>query len=307
MPGVTDLTNPRWIYYYWTILTWTRGSIIRKMLYYKWKDTGFTEHMLPKFVPEMIHVDGRGSRFPGELQYHGGWTPFFFMYDRKCSTTFPWCTIYAPVTFAWYMINLPAAFAWCTNHFVHKVEFSYIGTNRVHPLWIYPKAFEWRHMNTMASPVIVNSSVFFNSLFRLTTKGKDQSSTSLALHSKESHKSTKDGWFLPREGRLCGKCFHHMTSSRNCTGFPWSIGSVTKSAPHLQGTKWPCSTISRSIIIKICTTPTPPFGGSIHPQFKMAAWNIWNACYRQGSPNHLEPSTPQREASSIYWLFQGQT
>ena len=43
-------------------------------------------------------------------------TPLYFMYEPKCSTTFPWCTI-----------NDPEALAWCTNHFVHKVEFSYIG------------------------------------------------------------------------------------------------------------------------------------------------------------------------------------
>ena len=29
--------------------------------------------------------------------------------------------------------------------------------------------------------------------------------------------------------------------------------------------------------------------------------------FRLGSPEILEPSTPQREASSIYWLFQDQT
>ena len=73
---------------------------------------------------------------------HSGWTPFYFMYDPKCSTTFPWCTINAPAAFAWCTINVPAVFAWCTNHFVHKVEFSYIGWNGVHPLW-------WcRHLNS---------------------------------------------------------------------------------------------------------------------------------------------------------------
>ena len=65
---------------------------------------------------------------------HSGWTPFYFMYDPKCSTTFPWCTINAPAVFAWCTIDVPAAFAWCTNRFVHKVEFSYIGWNGVHPL-----------------------------------------------------------------------------------------------------------------------------------------------------------------------------
>ena len=66
---------------------------------------------------------------------HSGWTPFYFMYDPKCSTTFPWCTINAPAAFAWCTINVPAAFARCTNRVVHKVEFSYIGWNGVHPLW----------------------------------------------------------------------------------------------------------------------------------------------------------------------------
>ena len=62
---------------------------------------------------------------------------FAFMYDPKCSTTFPWCTINAPATFAWYTINAPAVFAWCTNQFVHKVEFSYIEWNGVHTLGIW--------------------------------------------------------------------------------------------------------------------------------------------------------------------------
>ena len=57
------------------------------------------------------------------------------MYDPKCSTTFPWCTINAPAAFAWCTINAPAVFAWCTNQFVHKVEFSYIEWNGVHTLW----------------------------------------------------------------------------------------------------------------------------------------------------------------------------
>ena len=52
----------------------------------------------------------------------------------------------------------------------------------------------------------------------------------------------------------------------------------------------------------------PLFGRLISPRFtKMAAWNIWKASFFQGSPDALEPSTPQREASSIYWLFQVQT
>ena len=39
----------------------------------------------------------------------------------------------------------------------------------------------------------------------------------------------------------------------------------------------------------------------------MGAWNIRKASFLQGSPDTIEPSTPQREASSIYWLFQDQT
>ena len=58
---------------------------------------------------------------------HCGWTPFYFTYDPKCSTTFPWCTINAPVAFACCTINALAAFAWCMNHLVYKVDFSYIG------------------------------------------------------------------------------------------------------------------------------------------------------------------------------------
>ena len=53
---------------------------------------------------------------------------------------------------------------------------------------------------------------------------------------------------------------------------------------------WPCSTISCSI--EICTTTTPPFAGSIYPQFtKVADRNIWKASFRQDSPYHLESST----------------
>ena len=58
---------------------------------------------------------------------HRGWTPFYFIYDPKCSSTFPLCTINAPAAFAWCTINAPAVFAWCTNQFVLKVEFSYRG------------------------------------------------------------------------------------------------------------------------------------------------------------------------------------
>ena len=68
---------------------------------------------------------------------HRGWTPFYFMYDPKCSTTFSWCMINVSVAFVWCTINAPVAFAWYTNHFVHKVEFSYIWWNGVHPLWYW--------------------------------------------------------------------------------------------------------------------------------------------------------------------------
>ena len=57
--------------------------------------------------------------YPG----HSGWTQFYFMRDPKCSKTFPSCTIRAQV-----------AFAWRTYHFLHKVEFTYIGWNGVNPL-----------------------------------------------------------------------------------------------------------------------------------------------------------------------------
>ena len=50
------------------------------------------------------------------LQNHRGWIPFYFMHDPKCSTTFPWCMINAPVAFHSCTINAPVAFAWCTNH-----------------------------------------------------------------------------------------------------------------------------------------------------------------------------------------------
>ena len=87
-----------------------------------------------KFCPDQIYAKIQLVLF--RPQYHSGWTPFYFMYDPKCSTTFPWCTINAPTAFAWCTINVPAAFARCTNRFVHKVEFSYIGWNGVHPLWV---------------------------------------------------------------------------------------------------------------------------------------------------------------------------
>ena len=73
--------------------------------------------------------------------------------------------------------------------------------------------------------------------------------------------------------------------------FPEVIYIYTyNSAPHLQGTEWPCSTISRTIHMKICTTTAPPYGGSKSPQFtKMAAWNIWKASFPQGSSDPWNP------------------
>ena len=58
-----------------------------------------------------------------------------FMYDPKCSTTFPWSTINAPAAFAWCTINARGVFASCANQFVHKVDFSDIEWNAVHTLW----------------------------------------------------------------------------------------------------------------------------------------------------------------------------
>ena len=70
------------------------------------------------------------------LLSHHGWTAFYFMYDPKCSTTFPWLMYDAPVAFAWCTINAPVAFVWCTNHFVNKVEFPYIGWDGIRPLCV---------------------------------------------------------------------------------------------------------------------------------------------------------------------------
>ena len=67
------------------------------------------------------------TRTEAFVHYHRGWTPFYLKFDPKCSTTFPWCMINVPAVFAWCRINAPVAF-------VHKVEFSYIGWNGVHPL-----------------------------------------------------------------------------------------------------------------------------------------------------------------------------
>ena len=86
--------------------------------------------------PYVTQIDISALRISCMAQLHRGWTPFYFMYDPRCSTTFPWCTINAPAAFAWCTINVPVAFTWCTNYFVHKVEFWYIGWNGVHPLWI---------------------------------------------------------------------------------------------------------------------------------------------------------------------------
>ena len=55
--------------------------------------------------------------------------------------------------------------------------------------------------------------------------------------------------------------------------------------PRLQGTEWQCSSISRSINIKIYTTTAPPCGGSISPRFtKMAAWNIGKRTFPKAAP-----------------------
>ena len=132
---------------------------------------------------------------------------------------------------------------------------------------------------------------------------------------------------------------------------------------RLQGTEWPCSAISRSINIKICTTTATPFVGSIshyndvimgaiasqitsltsvyltiysgadqrkHQSSASLAFvrgihrgpvNFAHKCpvsrkmipfddvimwsiHQDGGMKHVEPSTPQHEASSIYGIFQ---
>ena len=75
------------------------------------------------------------------------------MYVPQYSTKFPWCTINARAAFACCIINIPVAFAWCMNHFVHKVGFSYIGWNGVHPLCIYGARYP-RTVHTMNCPKI---------------------------------------------------------------------------------------------------------------------------------------------------------
>ena len=110
---------------------------------------------------KLNHVSKRGHRSASPPDHdHCVWTPFYFMYETKCFTTFPWCTINAPVAFAWCTINFPVAFAWCTNHFVHKVEFSYIGWNGVHPLW------RWGY-NRPDAPIVSNTifALNFTSIF----------------------------------------------------------------------------------------------------------------------------------------------
>ena len=110
-----------------------------------WKHIPFFWKWVRSWMYALVGIVGGGRGWLGvgydcttnHCQYHSGWTPFYFMYDPKCSTTFPWCTINAPAAFAWCTINVPAVFARCTNRFVHKVEFSYIGWNGVHPLWIW--------------------------------------------------------------------------------------------------------------------------------------------------------------------------
>ena len=91
-------------------------------------------------APQMVHTTIIHSIITvGELRSA-------IMYDPKCSTKFPWCTINAQAALPWCTINAqaalprctinaPAVFAWCTNQFVHKVEF--IEWNGVHTLWLW--------------------------------------------------------------------------------------------------------------------------------------------------------------------------
>ena len=117
------------------------------------------------------HLGPTGPRWapcwPHELCYlgiakhlHLCWTLFYFKYDPKCSTTSPWCTIDAPAVFAWCTINASVAFAWCTNHFAHKVEFSHICWDGVHPVWLgspstLPSQGVWSGSYVMCSPHLI--------------------------------------------------------------------------------------------------------------------------------------------------------
>ena len=67
-------------------------------------------------VTDYVRTELACDYFP--IPYHRGWTPVYFMYDPKCSRTYPWYTINAPAAFAWCTINVPMAFTWCTNHFI---------------------------------------------------------------------------------------------------------------------------------------------------------------------------------------------
>ena len=106
-------------------------------------------------VPFMAVFESLAPRSP--------WLNSYFMYDPKCSTTFPWYTINSPVAFAWCTINASAPFAWCTNHFVHKVEFSYIGWNGVHPLWRWGWKHNGRHFaNDVFNHISLNQNLEFD-------------------------------------------------------------------------------------------------------------------------------------------------
>ena len=109
---------------------------------------------------------------------HRGWTTFHYMFNPKCSTTFPWCTINAPAAFAWCTINAPAVFAWCTihapavfawctNHFEHKMEFSYIGWNGVHPLCIRLPSLGGQHVHLVLIVICLrnSSNVYFSNVY----------------------------------------------------------------------------------------------------------------------------------------------
>ena len=58
---------------------------------------------------------------------HHRWTPFYFMYDPKCSTTFPWCTLNTSAVFASVTYNVR------TTSYI-KWTFRTQG-NGVHILW----------------------------------------------------------------------------------------------------------------------------------------------------------------------------
>ena len=112
-------------------------------------------------TPAVIHF-GAGRRAWSDPAFNcPGWILFYFMCDTKCSMMFRWCTINDLVALSWCTINTQAAFAWCTDHFVHKVEFSYIEWNGVHSRWLtWPKLEQKSYLSDYDSQRLVRFNLF---------------------------------------------------------------------------------------------------------------------------------------------------